>query len=145
MRICVMFLLCTVSILILPRFGAGQPHQPTQRTLLLDHLDESFTPDGSRCTTPSVINPSGAFTGGRPRKGGQFVDGRFGKALQFHGLMDMRYPAQGNIDLSAGLAEFWVALNFDAEEVIKDPGRPSEAVPRKFTRFPSRRQEARST
>ena len=100
MRICVMFLLCTVSILILPRFGAGQPHQPTQRTLLLDHLDESFTPDGSRCTTPSVIKPSGVFTGGRPRKGGRFVDGRFGKALQFSGLMDKamirRYPYETN-------------------------------------------------
>ncbi|MBC8875979.1 MAG: hypothetical protein H8E44_41675, partial [Planctomycetes bacterium] len=128
MRFCVMFLLCVVGVFIEPRCIVGQPYQLTQRTLLLDHLDESFTLDGTRCTTPAVTKPSGSFTGGRPRKGGRFVDGRFGKALQFHGLMDMRYPAQGNINLSAGLAEFWVALNFDAEEVIKDPGRLSNQM-----------------
>ncbi|OHB80388.1 MAG: hypothetical protein A2V98_04235 [Planctomycetes bacterium RBG_16_64_12] len=69
-----------------------------------------------------MIQPSGEFGGGQPGKGGRFVDGKFGKALEFHGLMNMPYSAQGNVNLSAGAAEFWVALNFDAEEVIKEPG-----------------------
>ena len=36
--------------------------------------------------------------------------------------MQLQYPAAGNINLSAGVAEFWVALGFDAAEVIKKPG-----------------------
>jgi len=100
----------------------GQPYQPDERTLLLDHLDEDFVPDGQRCTKPAVITADGDFSGGRPTEGGQFTEGKFGKAFQFHGLMQMSYPAGGNLDLSAGSVEFWVALNFNAAEVKKDPG-----------------------
>jgi hypothetical protein len=106
----------------------GQPFQPTERTLLLDHFDEDFVPDGTKCTKPAVIKPAGDHTGGRPGKGGEFVPGRFGKVLRFHKLMQLQYPAVGNIDLSAGLAEFWVALNFDAAKVMKHPGVLSNQV-----------------
>ena len=100
----------------------AQPFQNTERTLLLDHLDEDFRPDGVRCTSPAVIKAALILTGGRPGKGGRFVPGKFGSALQFHKLMRLEYPAGGNIDLSAGMAEFWLALNFDAAEVVKNPG-----------------------
>lgn len=100
----------------------GQPYAPNDRTLLLDHLDEDFAPDGVRCTKPAIIKSAGDFTGGRPGKGGEFVPGKFGKALQFHKLMQMQYPATGNLDLSAGVVEFWVALDFNAAEVLKNPG-----------------------
>jgi len=102
--------------------GWSQPYQSSDRTLLLDHLDEDFTPDGKLCTKPVAINPAGELSGGRPGQGGKFVEGRFGKALQFHGLMQMQYPAVGNINLSAGVVEFWAAFDFDAAEKIKDPG-----------------------
>lgn len=101
---------------------AAQPYTNTERTLLLDHFDEDFVPDGVRCTSPAVMKSASKLSGGRPGKGGQFVPGKFGKALQFHQLMRLQYPAVGNIDLSAGVAEFWVALDFDAAETIKNPG-----------------------
>ena len=49
------------------------------------------------------------------------MPGQFGPALQFHGLMALDYPGPGNINLSAGRLEFWVALDFNTVEV-KDPG-----------------------
>ena len=55
-------------------------------------------------------------------RGASSSPGKFGAALQFHKLMQLQYPADGNIDLSAGVAEFWVALSFDAAEVVKKPG-----------------------
>lgn len=106
----------------------AQPYQPAERTLLLDHLDESFTPDGKLCTKPAVMKAAADFAGGRPGQGGQFVEGEFGKSLQFHGLMQMQYPAVGNINISAGVAEFWTALDFDAAEKVKDPGSLSNQL-----------------
>lgn len=106
----------------------AQPFQPTERTLLLDRLDESFVPDGTRCTKPAIMNAPGDIGGGRPGQGGAFVPGKFGMALQFHGLVKMDYPAAGNLDLGAGFIEFWVALDFDAEEVIKNPGKLSNQL-----------------
>jgi hypothetical protein len=32
-----------------------EPHQPTERTLLLDHFDDPFEPDGKLMTAPAVI------------------------------------------------------------------------------------------
>ena len=116
---------CLLGIIILFAVACpcgAQPFQNSERTLLSDHFDEDFLPDGVRCTSPAVIKPALTLTGGRPGKGGQFVPGKFASALQFHKLMRLQYPATGNIDLSAGVAEFWVALNFDAAEVIKRPG-----------------------
>jgi hypothetical protein len=113
-------LIAACAVVVLP--VSAQPYQPTARTLLLDHLDDSFTPDGARCTAPAKIKTVGDFAGGRPTKGGEFVAGKFGQALQFHGLMEMWYPAPGNINLSAGSAEFRVALNFDAAPTLKNPG-----------------------
>ncbi len=106
----------------------AQPFQPTDRTLLLDHFDEQFVPDGAQCTKPAVISAGADIAGGRPGKGGEFVQGVFGAALQFHKLMKMDYPAAGNIDLAAGVIGFWVALGFDAEELIKNPGKLSNQL-----------------
>ncbi|MBI2300832.1 MAG: hypothetical protein HYU66_18135 [Armatimonadetes bacterium] len=39
-----------------------------------------------------------------------------------HGLSSLDYPAQGNLDLSAGRLEFDAALSFDTAEVRKNPG-----------------------
>ncbi|NPV45410.1 MAG: hypothetical protein HPY69_00520 [Armatimonadetes bacterium] len=100
----------------------SQPYARDARTLLLDHLDETFTPDGQRTTTPAAITASGDWKGGRPGRGGVFVLGKFGQALQFHGLMALDYPGPGNVNLSAGRLEFWVALDFNTAEVKKDPG-----------------------
>jgi hypothetical protein len=107
-----------------PLVGA-QPYQTSERTLLLDHLDETFTPDGAKVTAPAVIKADGAWSGGRILKGPEFVSAKFGNGLQFRGLSKMDYPVVGNIDLSAGTLDFWVALNFDAEEVSKKPGKLS--------------------
>ncbi len=101
---------------------AAQPYEKTDRTLLLDHFDEDFVPDGTRCTRPAAIKPAGDHTGGRVGKDAKFVPGKFGSALQFHKLMQLQYPADGNLDLTAGVVEFWVALDFDAAEVVKHPG-----------------------
>ncbi len=103
----------------------AQPYQANERTLLLDHLDETFVPDGAKTTAPAVIKPSGDLIGGRVMKGPEFVPAKFGSGLQFHGLSKMDYPVPGNIDLSAGALDFWVALNFDAETVSKNPGNLS--------------------
>ena len=100
----------------------AQPYKPDSRTLLLDHFDETFVPDGKLMTKPEVGGPQGPLTGGRPMAGLSFVLGKFGQALEFHGLAKMDYPAGPNLNLSAGMLEFWVALNFDAAEVKKNPG-----------------------
>lgn len=100
----------------------AQPYQPDSRTLLLDHFDETFTPDGKLMTHPARAQAAGELTGGRPMAGLKFVPGKFGQALEFHGLTKMDYPSAGNINLSAGMLEFWVAFNFDAAEQIKNPG-----------------------
>ncbi|MBU0607458.1 MAG: hypothetical protein KKI08_06200, partial [Armatimonadetes bacterium] len=107
---------------LLATVALAQPHQPDARTLLLDHLDETFVPDGKLMTKPEVGKPVDALTGGRPMTGTRFVPGKFGNALEFHGLTKMDYPAGPNLNLAAGLLEFWVALNFDAGEQIKAPG-----------------------
>ena len=111
-----LLLLTAVLILLCAASVCAQPYSPDERTLLLDHLDETFTPDGKTCTRPAAIQRTGDFTGGRPRAGTEFVQGKFGNALQFHGLTDMQYPSAGNINLAAGQVEFWVALDFDATE-----------------------------
>ncbi len=115
-------LLGIAVLMLIASPGGGQPFEPTDRTLLLDHLDEDFVPDGRKCTRPAVIKPAGDHTGGRPGKEGRFVPGKFGRALRFHKLMQLQYPVAGNVDLSAGVAEFWVALGFDAAVAIKNPG-----------------------
>lgn len=114
-------------LLCLALAGAGlsaqaQPYSPDARTLLLDHFDETFTPDGKLMTAPEVGKPAGDLKGGRPMAGLRFVPGRFGNAIEFHGLTSMDYPVAGNINLSAGMLECWVCLNFDAAEQMKDPG-----------------------
>ena len=104
---------------------AAEPsRKPDRRTLLLDHLDAEFVPDGKLCTEPTVMQPAGAHAGGRPMKGGRFVPGRLGKALEFSGPMNMVYPGAGNIDRRAGALSFWVAQKFDAAALEKGP--PSE-------------------
>ena len=52
-------------------FDLERPASADAHTLLLDPLDEAFTPDGARRTKP----------GGLPVDGCQFVEGRFGRAL----------------------------------------------------------------
>ena len=125
-HILVLLLIASAITGAMPAFA--QPFLPNDRTLLLDHFDEPFVPDGVQCTRPVVITALADLAGGRPGKGGTFVPGKFGNALQFHKLMKMDYPAPGNIDLGAGLAEFWVSLNFNAEEVIKNPGKLSNQL-----------------
>lgn len=97
------------------------PYVPDERTLLLDHFDTPFTPDGQLMTSPAVITPAGDFTGGRPPAGAEFVAGRFGSALRLHGLSAMHYPAPGNIDVSAGAVSFWVQLGFEPKHPNQMP------------------------
>ena len=59
-------------------FDLAQPPQVDEHTLLLDHLDGAFEPDGTKRTSP----PKG--TPGQPSTGSSFVDGRFGKALALY-------------------------------------------------------------
>ena len=113
---------CLALLVALALVGHAQPYKPDSRTLLLDHLDETFVPDGKLMTRPEVGKPVGGMTGGRPMAGEAFVPGRFGNALEFHGLTKMDYPAGSNINLAAGLLEFWISLNFDAAEQMKNPG-----------------------
>ncbi len=128
MKRCLTGFLRFVFLCAITASAPAQPYQPDGRTLLLDHFDEQFLPDGAQCTTPAIIAADAAMAGGRPGKGGEFVLGKFGNALQFHKLMQMDYPASGNLDLRAGVIEFWVALDFDAEEVIKNPGKLSNQL-----------------
>jgi len=67
-----------------PADMAGGPYEPDERTRLLDHLDETFTPDGKRRTAPAVgraLRPPPDEVGGLPGVGGQFTEGRFGQAF----------------------------------------------------------------
>lgn len=128
MRFRVFHLLCL--LLVATSVSQAQPDVSGPRVLLRDPLDDTFTPDGKLCTHPAKITVSGDFTGGRPMggTGAKFVPGKFGNALEMHGLMQMTYPSSGNINLAAGQADFWVAFNFDAAEVIKAPGKLSNQV-----------------
>ena len=47
---------------------SAQPNQPDQRTLLLDHLDDAFAPDGVKFTAPAVIKAAGDRAGGPPKR-----------------------------------------------------------------------------
>ncbi len=114
--------------LIVPAMPAANadlasPAQPTPRTLLLDRFDEPFTPDGALMTSPVVIKAAAGLTGGRPMAGGEFREGKFGKAFRFHDVMRMVYPAEGNVNPSAGAVEFWVAYNFDPQAKPPLPGK----------------------
>jgi hypothetical protein len=66
-----------VRISSVPRdsFDLSKPPQADATTLVLDHLDESFAPDGARSTQPTK------GTGGVAR-GGTFVLGRFGRGFR---------------------------------------------------------------
>ncbi len=109
--------LATVCILAVPLAAQplDAPAQPGDRTLLLDHFDQSFVPDGKLMTTPEIITAAGDFTGGRIMSGCEFVDGQFGGALRFHGLAQLSYPAVGNVDLTAGQANFWMRYGFEPD------------------------------
>ncbi len=87
--------------------------------LLLDHLEESFAPDGRRCTHPATITADGAMSGGRPSKGTRFVPGKTGSCLEFSGMSWLDYPVTGNLSLSAGSLSFRTAFNFDAAAARK--------------------------
>ncbi len=102
----------------------AQPTTPPPadaRTLLLDRFDEDFVPDGQRMTSPTVIVPAGEHTGGRLVTGGEtpieqsgeFIEGRFGQAFQFHGMTAMYYPVPGNIDVTAGAVEMWLRMGYE--------------------------------
>lgn len=117
--------LIVAGLLFSPGFAWSQPespHTPNERTLLLDHFDTPFTPDGRLMTAPAIITPAGEFTGGRPPRGAEFVPGRFGSALRLHGLTAMHYPAPGNIDISAGSVSFWVQMGFEPRQPSEMPG-----------------------
>ncbi len=53
--------------------------------------------------------------------GGEFIEGKFGGAYQFRGKTAMYYPAEGNIDLSAGSVSFWLRLDFEPKHPNKMP------------------------
>ncbi len=89
------------------------PFSPTPRTLLLAHFDDAFVPDGERATRAEVIAEGSSPRGARVPKGFEFVPGPFGKALRMHGPHVLVYPGAGNVDLTGGQADLWVALNFD--------------------------------
>jgi hypothetical protein len=91
------------------------PYQPDERTLLLDHFDQDFVPDGKLMTTPEIVTAAGDFTGGRIMTGCEFVEGKFANALRFHGLAKLSYPAAGNVDLTAGQVDFWMRYGFEPD------------------------------
>lgn len=62
-----------------------RPYESDQHTLLLDHLDTQFTPDGRTRTVPAKASADG----GRLDAEGLFVEGRFGNAI---GLYTSREP-----------------------------------------------------
>ncbi len=62
---------------------ATEPFAPDEATLLLDHLDDRFRPDGEDAETrPAVMAAPGDRLGGLPSIGCEFVDGVFGAGLQ---------------------------------------------------------------
>ncbi|MGQ9731093.1 MAG: glycoside hydrolase domain-containing protein [Candidatus Zipacnadales bacterium] len=69
-----------VRISAIPRttFDLSQPLTADEHTLLLDHLDDVFEPNGHRTTTPVKGTP------GTPSVGSRFVEGRFGHALALY-------------------------------------------------------------
>ena len=59
------------------------PFLPDEHTLLLDHLDDEFRPDGEDAETRATKISGRSFElGGIPSIGSKFADGKFGKALQ---------------------------------------------------------------
>ena len=65
-----------------PQPNPGE-YQPDADTLLLDHLDDAFKPDGEDAeTTPPVVSGKSGELGGTPSIGCKFVAGKFGKGLQ---------------------------------------------------------------
>ncbi|MCD6359370.1 MAG: hypothetical protein J7M38_00815, partial [Armatimonadetes bacterium] len=104
-----------LALVLCPVWAQDAPPLPTARTLLLDHFDEEFVPDGRLMTSPEVITPAGAFTGGRAMTGCEFVPGRFGRAFRFHGETALPYPTVGNVDLTAGEVSFWMQYGFEPD------------------------------
>jgi len=121
MHVRTLTLIALAGALALSAAAQDGPYEPTVRTLLLDHFDDPFEPDGTAMTSPEVITPAGEHTGGRPMEGGEFVEGRSGMAYRFHGKTAMYYPAQGNIDPAAGSVEFWVRLGFEPKHPNQMP------------------------
>lgn len=61
----------------------AEPFRPDADTLLLDHLDDAFRPDGEDGQTrAAVVSGRSDELGGTPSIGCRFVAGRFGKALE---------------------------------------------------------------
>ena len=56
------------------------------------------------------------------------MPGKFGGALQFHGPMSLDYPTAGNVDISAGSVDFWVALSEDSAVIKNDPKLPNQLL-----------------
>jgi len=81
---------------------AGESH-----VLLLDHLDETFVPNGK-------IQTKG---GGTPTEGARFVPGKFSNGLLVKGAK-LTYPPKGNINLEEGTIEMWVIPKFAPQDSI---------------------------
>jgi len=59
------------------------PFKRDPQTLLLDHLDEKFRPDGEDAETRAeVVSSKSGELGGVPSLGCRFIEGRFGSGLQ---------------------------------------------------------------
>lgn len=62
-----------ISSVARTQFDLAAPPQADESTILLDHLDDDFAPDGKRGTEDGK---------GLPSTGTRFVEGKFGRALQ---------------------------------------------------------------
>ncbi|MFQ6096305.1 MAG: glycoside hydrolase domain-containing protein [Armatimonadota bacterium] len=62
-----------------------KPHEPDEETLLLDHLDEAFEPDGVRQTRAARGAFPGDETGGTVSRGARFAPVKFGNGLELYG------------------------------------------------------------
>ena len=82
------------------------------KTLLLDHLDNKFAPDGKKKTTAQFANGRVNQPGGIAPVGSKFLPAKFGTGIECpKGYLS--YPALGNINLEQGTIEMWVKVNFD--------------------------------
>ena len=89
------------------------PFQIDPQTLLLDHLDATFRPDGEDAETRAeVISGKSGELGGVPSLGCRFVAGRFGSALQIANG-DLLKPAEAVkfYGLNASLFWYWAEEN----------------------------------
>lgn len=79
----------------------GGPYQPDDHTLLLLHLDGSYTGEQGEPGTPN---------------GTTFEAGRYGQGVAFDAGDTLTYATAGNLNRTAGAIEFWLRPNWDGHD-----------------------------